>query len=341
MNERKTGVDILGFGPIGRDLARKLVAPGSRFYVASISDSSITIYPKDGSQVLQAIKQKEETKKFKLSSLKEFKRGPEAETLQGVEYSGASIAVDVTNSDYRKPEEAGKRAEVALGAGKHFVSASKVALANYFSQILEQARKKELFIGFGATICGARHAIKVVESLPPGEVQSALGVLNASTTLILSTLEESRTLSFEDACSEATKNGILESDWSIDLDGLDAAAKTSIVANVLFPNIHVSINDVSRRGIRDKEASEMIESVKREAPQRKIRLVSEIENGKASVQPRILPSDSPLVVHGRFNVVSLVTANLGEISVKSLGGGVSLTSSILLSDINEAVGRKI
>ncbi len=345
MSSKNVGIDIVGFGPIGRDLAKKLVGSGGRFYIASISDSSVTIYPKDDSQVLEAIRWKEESKDHKLSGVAQLKRGAEGETLQGLEYSGASVVVDVTNSDYGKPEEARKRALAALGAGKHFVSANKVALSNYFNQILDQAKKRGRAIGFGATICGARHAIRVARSLDQGEVQTAFAVLNASTTFILSKLEENSTLSFEEACSEASTTGILESDWGIDLDGVDAAAKTSILANVLFPTRRVSISDIARRGIRDKDGIEMIESLKQErlrkSSQQKIRLVSEITGNKISVEPRILPNDSPLVVYGRFNIVSFTTTNLGEISIKSLGGGVSLTASILLSDISEAAyGKK-
>ena len=88
----------------------------------------------------------------------------------------------------------------------------------------------------------------------------------------------------------------------------------------------------------------MVESLKQERLkgnlQQKIRLVSEIAGDKVTVEPRILAYDSPLVVYGRFNIVSLTTSNLGDILIKSLGGGVSLTSSILLSDINEATSGK-
>ena len=142
----------MGFGPIGRDLTRKLISRGDRFYIASISDSSVAIYPKDDSQVLEAIRWKEESKDQKLSGLAQVKRSAEGETLQGLDYSGAAVAVDVTNSDYAKPEDARKRALATLGAGKHFVSANKVALSYYFNQIFDNARKKGLTIRFGATI---------------------------------------------------------------------------------------------------------------------------------------------------------------------------------------------
>jgi homoserine dehydrogenase len=311
--------------------------------LASISDSSASVYPKGDSQVLEAIKWKEESKTQRLASLSQLTRNNE--TLHGLEHSSASIVVDVTNSDYAKPEEAKKRAIKALDLGKHFVSANKVAFAYYFDQVMEHARKRGLEVGFGATICGARHAVRVAQSLGPEEIQTAHAVLNASTTFILSKIEESPDLSFDKACTEADKAGILESDWSIDLDGVDAAAKTAILANVLFPESHVSINDVVRKGIRDKAASTLIDSLRKERIsgniEHTLRLVSEISRNNSVVSPMVLKRDSPLAVQGRYNTVSFNTSNLGDISIQSLGGGVSLTSSVLLSDINEIASRKI
>ncbi len=333
--EKKVGVDIIGFGPIGRDLGKKLCAI-EKYSIASISDSSLTVYPKDSAQVERAIEWKSEGRKF--SDLKELKQSRARETLQGLEYSGARVAVDVTNSDYAKPEEAKKRALLAIGSGKHYVSANKVALSNYFGEIFDAAKKKNLKVGYGATVRGARHAIRIAQSLERREVQSAFAVLNASTTFILSKLEENSSMSFEEACNEASKTGILESDWGIDLDGVDAAAKTAILSNVLVPERRLAIREVKRRGIRDPEARELIESMKGSHESR-IRLVSEIDQkGNASVKPKSMPLDSPLAVQGRYNVVMLVTTNLGDISVRNLGGGISLTSSVLLSDIKEILG---
>ena len=165
---------------------------------------------------------------------------------------------------------------------------------------------------------------------------SASAVLNASTTLILSMLEENSSLSFEEACQKASESGVLESVWSIDLDGIDAAAKTAILANVLFPKSKASLKTVETTGIRDEKARELIESGRSSSSSNlseKIRLVSEITKREASVGAKKIPSDSPLAVKGRFSVVSLNTKILGEISVRNLGGGVPLTASVIISDL--------
>jgi homoserine dehydrogenase len=336
--KEKMGIDLVGFGPIGRDLARKLVAENS-FFVASISDSSGTIYPGKRADVLSAIRWKEASKANKLKSIDGIKQGAEGQTNEGLEQSNASVAVDITDSDYKKKSDAKHRALSALRAGKNFVSANKVGFANYFFEILDYARRKDLFVGYGATICGARHALRIAKSIDEGEIGSAKAVLNTSTTFVLSILEEHPGQSISQACNEADKAGILERDWSVDLDGIDAAAKTAILSNVLFPKEKKSIDCVQRRGIRDSQFGSLRDKAQKSS--KKIRLVSEIIPGKASVAPRMLENDSVLCVNGRFNAVAFETKSYGEISVKSFGGGVSLTSSIILSDLKEAEATRL
>jgi homoserine dehydrogenase len=317
------GVDVVGFGPIGRELAKRLVSEReleNEFAIASISDTSATVYPRNSADVLRAIESKNVGNK--LSQLRFEKRA----------LKKSSIFVDLTSSNYKKASEATNRAVSALSDGKHFVSASKVALSNSFSEIFSYAKERRLEIGYGATICGGRHAISVARNIGNGEIQSVSAVLNASTTLILSMLEENHDLSFDDACKKAAEAGVLESDWSIDLDGIDAAAKAVILGNVLFPESNFSLGDVAVRGVRDAKARALISDNSARADTR-VRLVAEIAENRISVEPKAVPADSPLAVKGRFNAVLFKTKTLGEISVRNLGGGVALTASVIISDL--------
>ena len=323
MARKPIGVQIVGFGPIGRELANRLaIDPELKriFSVVSISDSSGKVCTSKSTDVLKAVEWKNAGKKLVDSHI-----GARKEAT-------SSIMIDVTNSDYSKFDEARSRAISTLNSGKHFVSANKVALSNYFPEITRLARKKDLEVGYGATICGGLHAINVAKNLARGEVESASAVLNASTTMILSMLEEDMSLSFEEACDSAAKTGVLESDRSIDLDGIDATAKTAILANVLFPESKATFDKVERSGIRSDAAKEMISKARKERNQR-VRLVSELTPSKISVAARSIPSNSTLAVSGRFNVVQLRTKTLGEISVTNLGGGVALTASVIISDL--------
>ncbi len=322
------GIDIIGFGAVGKELAKRIATDEtlrSSFAVASITDSSGTIYPRSAQDVTKAVEWKTAGKKKLDASGIEKKPGK----------AGSQVGVDVTTSDYKKPEEAKKRATDILESGKHFVSANKVALAYYFSDLFELSRKKRLAIGYGATICGGVHAISVARRMAGGEIQSASAVLNASTTLILSMMEDDSSVTMDEASKKAAGDGILESDWGIDLDGIDAGAKSAILANVLFPESHFTLGDAAIRGIRDEKAQAAIKFLaqKKKETGEKMRLVSEITKDSISVEPRTVPGSSPLAVPGRYNVVVLNTNSLGEIAVRNLGGGVALTASVIIGDL--------
>ncbi len=155
------GVDIIGFGAIGRELAKRVATDESlrkSFVVSSITDSTGTIYPKSPADVVKAVEWKSAGKKLDSSGI-EKKKG-----------ATGQIGVDVTTSDYKKPEEAKARAVEVLNSGRHFVSANKVALAYYYSEIFELAKKKKLTVGYGATICGGVHAISVAKKIASGDI---------------------------------------------------------------------------------------------------------------------------------------------------------------------------
>jgi len=335
-------VDIVGFGPIGRKLA-EILASDDRlrrsFRVSSISDSSGFFAPRNASDVLMAVKSKESGRK--ISEIKGALPGRD-KTSPGA--SDANVLFDVTNSDYSKPDEARDRAYSALRSGRHLISANKVALSYYFPEILDYARRKGLEVGYGATICGGRNAIVIAKNIGgEEEIIEAGAVLNASTTLILSSLEENASLTFEAACEIAAKTGVLESEWSIDLDGIDAAAKTAILSNVLFPMSKATFPKVKREGIRSESVRALLRSQRQGTEGRVrpgvVRLVSEITPQKCSVSPHMVNRSSALAVEGRFNAVSFQTKSLGEISVKNLGGGVDLTASVLISDLKRIASR--
>src|ERR1700694_5180490 len=110
------GVDIIGFGPIGRELARRLGSEELKksFNIASITDSSGTVYPKNPADVLKAVGWKEGKPDQKLNSSGIEKHGGKS--------SDSQIVVDVTTSDYNKADEAKGRTTDSLGSGKHFVT---------------------------------------------------------------------------------------------------------------------------------------------------------------------------------------------------------------------------
>ena len=85
------------------------------------------------------------------------------------------------------------------------------------------------------------------ECLPATRVLSFRGVLNSTTDLILTLMEEGRT--FDEAVQHAQSIGIAETDPSNDIDGWDSAVKVCVLSNVLM-GADIRPEDVKRTGIR-------------------------------------------------------------------------------------------
>jgi homoserine dehydrogenase len=139
---------------------------------------------------------------------------------------------------------------------------------------------------------------------------------------------------YEEACAEAQVAELIEEDPSMDVDGWDAALKTTILAKILF-KIPFCLQDVERTGISRVTPGAIQEALIQNS---RIKLLAELRlnDGKiqASVRPTSLPLSNPLAqVKGRENMVNLYTDNLGTISLRGTGGGGLPTAQALLSDL--------
>jgi homoserine dehydrogenase len=137
----------------------------------------------------------------------------------------------------------------------------------------------------------------VREAFPLAEISSFKGILNATTNVILSRMENGE--SYEEALKYAQAIGLAETDPTNDVDGWDAAIKVAALATVLMdtPMTPQQVNPTGIRGI----TSEMIAKAK--ADGRRYKLVCSAEKeGKqitASVAPQLVDAASPL--YGMMN----------------------------------------
>jgi homoserine dehydrogenase len=135
--------------------------------------------------------------------------------------------------------------------------------------------------------------------------------------------------SFESALKTAQELGYAEADPAADVEGIDAASKTVILANGLF-GMNKGIDDVYIQGIT-KVTPEAIELAGNE--NFLIKHIASIEDGQIEVAPRLIQKTSPLAVDGTLNVVSLQTDLAKEITIIGRGAGGEETASAILSDV--------
>jgi len=229
----------------------------------------------------------------------------------------------------------------AMRNGKHIVTANKELLAALGKELFDAAEDAGVDIYFEAAVAGGIpliHPLK--ESLAGERVHKVMGIMNGTTNYILTRMAEDG-MEFGDALAEAERLGYAEEDPTADIEGFDAAAKTAIVASIVF-NARVVAGDVYREGIADITQQD-IAFAQRLGYTVKLLAITEEQDGEiaARVHPAMIPNHHPLAsVRENLNAVFVEGERVGELMFYGRGAGGGPTGTSMVGDIID-VARNI
>ena len=214
--------------------------------------------------------------------------------------------------------------------GAAVVTSNKQALAGDAS-LLELLARHDARLQCEAAVAGGVPVVRALrESLAADEVRSLRGVLNGTTTYVLSRIEEGASL--EEGVREAQRAGYAERDPSYDLGGQDAAAKLAILATLAWLE-PVGLDRIAVRGL-DEGAARAVRDAGRDG--RRVRLVAAASQSgrlESSFAPAALePSDPLAATSGVENVIEVEAAVAGRLGWRGAGAGGRATASALLAD---------
>ena len=223
----------------------------------------------------------------------------------------------------------------ALMAGKSVVTANKQLIAHHGTELLELAQRHKSQLAFGASVAGGVPVVSgLQEGLAGDHLYRVCGILNGTCNYILSKIEEGG-VGFAEALGEAQRLGFAESDPTDDVEGFDARAKLAILARVGL-NCEVSPGDIACRSIATLEAVDFLYARDLGCTIRQISC-AELEQGGqlfASVQPALVPLQSPLArVQGSQNLVMATGEFGGETVFSGYGAGGDPTAVAVVSDL--------
>jgi homoserine dehydrogenase len=143
-----------------------------------------------------------------------------------------------------------------------------------------------------------------------------------------------RGVEFDRALADMQERGIAEADPTLDIDGWDAAAKTSALVNVLMGGV-MTPHHVQRTGIGEVTGADVRDARGRN---KRIRLVASASRHggkmKARVEPELLDHHDPLAsLVDTSNALYLTTDLLGEVGIVQRSGSLTQTAYALLSDL--------
>jgi homoserine dehydrogenase len=138
----------------------------------------------------------------------------------------------------------------------------------------------------------------------------------------------------EDAIKIAQKRGFAEADPSLDIEGWDAAAKITALANVMM-DARANPKLVDRQGIGGVSQLD-IEKAARQ--RKKVKLIaSAVRTGdcvKLSVKPEIIGTDDPFwSVDGTSSALTIKTDLMGDITIVERDPLVTQTAYAVFSDL--------
>ena len=248
----------------------------------------------------------------------------------------ADILVEMTPLDPVAGEPARAYIEAALTAGMHVVTANKGPIARAYRDLDALARRHGRLLRFEATLADCLPVFTLRRgALPLATIGAIRGIVSSTNNHILTAAAAG--VPFGDALAEAQRLGIAEADPRNDLDGHDAAAKATILANVLM-DADLVPEDVTREPIDERAAAAADAAA---AVGERVRPLIEIvreERGTvlASVGPRLVHPLDPLYAVDDFSMGLVFETDLaGRVVVQLHDPRVDQVAYAILTDLLE------
>ena len=228
--------------------------------------------------------------------------------------------------------------EEALKNKKHIVTANKDLMALHGRELLQLARKNHCDILFDASIAGGIPIVRtLVDGLASDHIEKVMGIVNGTTNFIMTKMTDEG-LPFDDVLKEAQRLGFAEADPTSDVEGLDAARKMTLLANLAF-KMEVNLDDVEVKGIT-KVTQDDINFAHSLGYTIKLIGIAAMDDQKVEVmvEPTLLPKDHPLAnVKNEFNAVYVYGDAVGETMFYGPGAGSLPTATAVVSDLMEVI----
>jgi len=337
---------FIGFGNVARSLVHLLERKrglleskyGIAYSVTGIATGKhgFAVNP-DGLDVHQAIKLVESGQYISPLSSFDVK-----DSLSVIQNSQANFMFENSPVNYETGRPAIDHVRAALNAGMNISTANKGTVVHGYRELTALAESKGRIFRHESTVLGGAPLFAAFrEAFPGAELLSFKGIINATTNIILSRMEEGE--SFDQAVKYCQSIGIAETDPSGDVDGWDAAIKVAALVTALM-DTPFTPQQVERTGIRGI-TPDMVKQAR--AQRKRWKLIAsakrEGESVRAKVAPEVVESSSPLYgMTGSSTGLSFRTDVLPDYAITvserpGMNGGPEETAYGLFADFVNAV----
>jgi homoserine dehydrogenase len=315
-------VGLIGFGTVGKGLAKALLAQKERllqktgivFVLSTVADIALQTLPEEFSEVTLTKDANDIFSDPRIDIV--------VELIGGMEPAKTFMLKAIEN-------------------GKHVVTANKALLSVHGEEIFRAAAKNNVEVGFEASVGGGIPVIKALkEGLVANKINSIKGILNGTANYILSQMTDHGT-PFQEVLKEAQKLGFAEADPTYDVEGIDTAHKLAILMSIAY-GLSVRLDDITVEGISSIEPID-IQFAKKFGYRIKLLAISRNhgDHVEARVHPTMVPESHMLAnINGAFNGIQFQGDTVGNVLLYGQGAGMMPTGSAVAADVVD-IGRNI
>jgi homoserine dehydrogenase len=249
------------------------------------------------------------------------------------------VLFEATSLNAKTGQPAIDHLRAALEHGAHAITANKGPVVHAYEQLRDLAARHGRKFLFESTVMDGVPIFSTFrDNLPLIKVKGFRGILNSTTQVILTGMEEG--LSFDESLKKAQEIGIAETDPSDDIDGWDAAVKTAALARAVM-GAAIDIKAIERQGIRSL-TGEAVRAARNGGHPYKLVCRAARVNGSvlASVRPEQVPLSDPLAhVAGTSSIVYFETDMFPGLAITEVDPGLDATAYGMFSDFIKAVSQ--
>lgn len=224
--------------------------------------------------------------------------------------------------------------EQALKSGKHVITANKALLAVNGESLVSLAENNKVVLNYEAAVAGGIPIVKAIrEGLAGNSIQRIYGILNGTCNYILTEMRTQRR-AFDEVLLEAQKLGYAEAEPSMDVDGIDAAQKLSLLSSLAF-GTKINFSAVYTEGIR---RISLLDIDYAEELGFRIKLLGSAQRTAEGIEQRVYPcmvdQSFPIAhVEGAYNAIVGIGDFVGNTMFQGLGAGAGPTASAVVADL--------
>jgi homoserine dehydrogenase len=321
MNQKEFKIAIAGLGNVGSGVYDILIKQKQTIKNRAINNFKL---------VAVCARSK---KDFIDESLVNFYTNP----LDLIEKENADVVIELIGGN----EIAYEFSKKVLSSKKHLITANKSMIAHYGAELQKIADDNGVSLFFEAAVAGSIPILKnLKEGLVANKIDKIYGILNGTCNYILTRMANESS-DFEPILKDAQKLGYAEADPAFDIEGVDCAHKTAIIAAIAEnakPNFSASyVEGITKINIDDIDFAKEFGY--------EIKLLGIYENTPRGIKqwtyPALVASDKAISqVKDSYNAILAYGNNAQWNMSIGRGAGMLPTASAVVADLFDIINNR-